>query len=159
MQSAFVRKSTEKCCKAAAAIVQRCIYFADDRHKYVLPSQLTVCKEHKSAASEKVTGLFSSQWEQPKHIHNHLQGNGFWTQQIFTSTEANHRLQKGALTHGQGSHAVTSALPPAQPAALTQHLCLWSSARQVLLTPSAGDLQSFGQVRMPPQNQHGQKRL
>lgn len=77
--------------------------------------------------------------EQPKHIHNHLQGNDLETQQIFITIEANHRLQKKPLTNNQGSYTVTSALPPAgllpSPKTSVMSICQTSDPHTFCNTP------------------------
>lgn len=160
VQSAFVRKSTEKCCKAAA-IVQRRIYFAKDGHKYVLPSQPTVCKEHKSAPSEKLTGLFSSNQNNPSMLtticREMVFGHSKYSpvRRLITGYRREHwPMAREVMLSPQHYHQHNLLLPSPSTSA-----CLWSSATQVLLTPSAAHLHSCAQVRTPPQNQRGQKRL
>lgn len=99
--------------------------------------------------------------EQPKHIHNHLQGNDLERQQIFINIEANHRLQKEPLTNDHGNYTVTSALPPAWSVALTKHLCL----SVMLLIHQTSNPYTFCntpselQIRTPVQKQHSQRCL
>lgn len=155
VQSTFVRKSTEKCCKAAA-IVQRCIYFTNDWHKYVLPSQLTMCKEHKSAPSE---GLFSCNTNKPSILTT------IRREMLFGHSKHSPVLR--LITGYRGEPWPVASEVLLSPQHYHQHnlwpspstsACLWSSARQVLLTLLQHS-SSYGQVRTPAQNQHGQKYL
>lgn len=132
MESASVRKSTEKCCNAAA-MVQRCIYFANDWHKYVLPSQVTTCKEHKNVSSGKLIGLFSCKDNSQSTFITICKSRH--TINILINIEADHWPQKEVLTKDEATYTVTSALPPSWSVAFAKHFHLWVSSSTKWVIP------------------------
>lgn len=106
-------------------MVQRCIYFANDWHKYVLPSQVTICKNHTNVPSGKLTGLFRWKENNPSTFTT-ICMETILRRQIFITIEANHvtiEATEGTPDQQPEKLYCNLSYTASRPVALTQDLC------------------------------------